>query len=312
MTKYPYAQFRFAYLAPKYWGTWLLIGLFNVLGRLPVPVSLALGRALGKLLYRVAGSRRRIAQVNFALCFPEKSPEERERLVKRLMENIGMSFMETAISLWRGANRSLPHYTITGTEHVERAQAEGRGILLVGGHYTTLDVAGRMLAQHVKFDMIYRDQPNKLFFQRVLERRERFAGISIDRKDTRTMIRRLRQGYAVWYAPDQDYGPSHSVFAPFFGIQASTITGATRLATMGKAVVIPLFHYRDDNNHYHIELGAPLENFPSGDDVDDAAQINRVVEANIRRCPEQYLWVHRRFKTRPEGEPSLYPPRKRK
>jgi KDO2-lipid IV(A) lauroyltransferase len=126
------------------------------------------------------------------------------------------------------------------------------------------------------------------------------------------MIRRLREGKVVWYAPDQDYGPKQSVFAPFFGVPAASIVATMRIAEMGRAVVVPLYHYRDENDHYHVEIQEPLENFPSGDDLADAARVNAVIERNVARYPDQYFWVHRRFKTRPEGEPPCYPLRKRR
>ncbi|MET0356116.1 MAG: lipid A biosynthesis acyltransferase, partial [Cellvibrio sp.] len=218
----------------------------------------------------------------------------------------GKAIVESALALWGPVSKLKNRYTITGLEHIEAAQARGQGVLMVGCHFTTLDIAGRMLAFHVKYDMLYRKDPNPLLAYKLVSAREGFAGSAIIKSDTRQLIRNLRQGNVVWYAPDQDFGPRHSVFAPFFGVQTATVVGTARIAKMGQAAVISFFHYRDENNHYRIEIGPPLENFPTGDDVADATRINHMIETAVAKQPEQYLWVHRRFKTRPPGEPDVY------
>lgn len=177
----------------------------------------------------------------------------------------------------------------------------------MGCHFTTLDAAARILAFHVKYDMLYRKDPNPLLAYMLIKARESFAGSAIVRSDTRQLIKNLRQGHVVWYAPDQDFGAKHSVFAPFFGVQAATVVGTARIAQLGKAVVLPFSHYRDDvNNHYSIHIEPALENYPTGDDLSDATRINQIIEQSIAKQPDQYLWVHRRFKTRPDGEASFY------
>jgi KDO2-lipid IV(A) lauroyltransferase len=154
--------------------------------------------------------------------------------------------------------------------------------------------------------MLYRKDPNPLLAYKLISARESFAGNAIVRTDTRQLIKNLRHGNVVWYAPDQDFGAKHSVFAPFFGVRAATVVGTARIAELGKAVVIPFAHYRDENNHYHLVIEPPLDGYPTGDDVSDATRINHSIETAIAKQPDQYLWVHRRFKTRPEGEPSFY------
>jgi Kdo2-lipid IVA lauroyltransferase/acyltransferase len=202
-------------------------------------------------------------------------------------------------------------YTISGLEHIHAAQAQGRGVLLVGCHFTTLDAAARILAFHIKYDMLYRKDPNPLLAYKLIQARESFAGSAIVRSDTRQLIKNLRHGHVVWYAPDQDFGTKHSVFAPFFGVQAATVTGTARIAQLGKAVVVFFAHYRDAKNIYHLVIEPALQNYPTGDDVADATHINHLIETAVAKQPDQYLWVHRRFKTRPAGEADVYPKKNR-
>lgn len=269
-------------------------------------ISMLFGRILGDLFFYTARSRRHIAEVNIAQCFPHLSTAEQRALVRKIMHSTGKSIIESSIALWGPARQLQSRYTISGLEHIEAAQAKGQGVLLVGCHFTTLDAAARILAFHVKYDMLYRKDPNPLLAYKLIKARESFAGSAIVRRDTRQLIKNLRQGHVVWYAPDQDFGAKHSVFAPFFGVQAATIMGTARIAELGKAAVIPFAHYRDQDNHYRLVIEAPLENYPTGDDVADATRINHTIETAIAKQPDQYLWVHRRFKTRPEGEASFY------
>lgn len=298
--------FRTAFLMPRYWPTWMLLGMIYIVAHLPVRLNIFLGKRLAALLYRVAGSRRRIAETNIALCFPELDEAAQAQLVRRVFDSCGIGFFETAMSLWGPCARLQQRHTISGLEHIHAAQAQGKGILLVGCHMTTLDICGRMLAFHTKVDFLYRQDPNPLLAYMLIKAREGFYGEAIITVETRKLVHNLRAGHTVWYAPDQDYGIKHSIFAPFFGIPAATVPGTARFAKLGRAVVIPFFHYRDDTGHYRIELKAPLDNFPSGDDLADITRVNQCFEQAIRAQPEQYLWVHRRFKTRPVGQPSVY------
>lgn len=300
------------YTHPRYWITWLALGVFVLVAYLPWPVSRKLGEWLGALFYRFAGSRRDIARINVDLCFPELPEAEREQLVRDILRNVGLSFVETAIALWGPDRKFKGRYTLKGLDILHRLQNEGKGVLLLGGHYSTLDVAGRIMGLNIECDMIYRVDRNPLLAAAMARARESYSGGTIPREDVRRLVRNLRKLHRIWYAPDQDYGVKNTVFAPFFGIQTATVTATARMAQMGRAQVVPFEHYRDRHGIYHVEIKEPLQNFPSGDDVADAAAVNAVVESVVRRHPEQYLWVHRRFKTRPEGEPALYPSRKKK
>ncbi|RYY74966.1 MAG: LpxL/LpxP family Kdo(2)-lipid IV(A) lauroyl/palmitoleoyl acyltransferase [Gammaproteobacteria bacterium] len=310
MDKRSIPKFHPSFYGPRYWPTWLVLGFFYLLSILPMSIGLGFGRLIGDLFYYVARSRRHITEVNIANCFPQLSADEQRQLVRKIMHSTGKAVVETAVGLWGPRYQIQKRHTITGLEHIEAARATGQGVLLIGCHFTTLDLVGRILSLHLDFDVLYRKDPNPLLAYKIAKARGDFAGEAIVRADTRRLISNLRQGNVVWYAPDQDYGAKYSVFAPFFGVQAATIVGTSRIVTMGKAIVIPLEHYRDENNHYQVVIGAPLQDYPTGDDVADATRINQVFEKAIAKHPDQYLWVHRRFKTRPPGEPSLYAKKK--
>jgi Kdo2-lipid IVA lauroyltransferase/acyltransferase len=306
LDKHSPPQFHKAFYGPRYWFTWLVLGFFQVLAVLPMSLTLGFGRLLGDVFFYLAAERRRIAQANIALCFPALSPLEQRALVRKVLRSTGKSIVESSVALWGPEKQLKQRYSITGLAHIAAAQAQGLGVLLVGCHFTTLDAAARILAFHVKYDMLYRKDPNPLLAYKLIKAREGFAGSAIVRTDTRQLIKNLRNGHVVWYAPDQDFGIKHGVFAPFFGVQAATVVATARIAQLGKAVVIPFAHYRDEHNVYRLVIEPALENYPSGDDLVDATRINHFFETAIAKQPDQYLWVHRRFKTRPNGEPSVY------
>ncbi|UTF61073.1 LpxL/LpxP family Kdo(2)-lipid IV(A) lauroyl/palmitoleoyl acyltransferase [Gilvimarinus sp. DA14] len=300
------------YVHPRYWTTWMALGVFWLVAHLPWCVSRKLGEWLGALFYRYAKSRRDITRVNVKLCFPELNQEQVEQRVREVLRNVGLSFVETAIALWGPDSKFANRYTLKGLDVLHRLENEGKGVLLLGGHYTTLDVAGRIMGLNIECDMIYRVDRNPLLAAAMARAREGYSGSTIPRDDVRLLVKNLRKGHRIWYAPDQDYGVQNTVFAPFFGVQAATVTATARMAQMGRAAVVPFEHYRDDKGIYHVEIKEPLADFPSGDDIADATAANGVVESVVRRYPTQYLWVHRRFKTRPEGEASPYSPRRKK
>lgn len=306
MDKTSAPEFHSSFYGPRYWSTWISLGFLYLVGRLPLPWATKLGAFLGHLLYYLAPSRRHIAAVNVALCFPELNAEQQQKLVRDIMRSTGINLTETCVALWGSAAQFEGRHTIEGFEHLTAALADGHGVLLMGAHFTTIDPGARGMALKIPFDVVYRRDPNMLFAYKILMARERVAEKGIVRGDIRQLVRRLREGKVVWYAPDQDYGAKNTVFAPFFGVPASTITATSSIARMGRAKVVPVAHYRDGKGGYQIIISPALENFPSGDDVADATRINSIIEAAVRRHPDQYLWVHRRFKTRPPGEENPY------
>lgn len=301
MTKWTIKDFH-----PQYWPTWLAMGLLYAVSHLPYAWQLAIGRQIGKILYLVLPRRRRIVNTNLTLCFPELNEHERTQLNKNVFASAGMAVVETGMSWWWSADKLKKLYTLEGSEHIKKAQAQGRGILAAGMHFTCMDICGRMASLEHSFGAFYREQNNPIIDKILKYKRHRDGIRPIHRHDVRGMIKGLKQGDTIWFTPDQDFGRKHSVFAPFFGIPAATITTMNRISKTTNAVVLPLSLFRLDNNQgYKIVVHPPLEDFPK-DELSDATRINAHIEQEIRQHPEQYLWLHRRFKTRPEGEDKIY------
>lgn len=292
---------------PKHWPSWLLLGLLWLLTRLPYAWLLRLGRGLGRMGYLLAQKRRRVTLRNIELCFPKLSAKEQRRLCYDSFVSLGMGLVETCLGWWGDDQRLAQLGHIEGLEHIRQAQANGQGVLLIGMHFTTLDLCGRLLCQQLDADAVYR-RHNNLVFNWAMERaRQRQFKQLITRKDIRGMLRSLRAKHALWYAPDQDYGRKNSVFADFFGVPAASVTASARLCKQTQAVALPISHYRLGNNQgYLIIVHPPLTDFPSGDAVADATRVNQAITDAIGVMPDQYMWQHRRFKTRPKGEASLY------
>jgi len=302
-------HFRAYFLHPRFWLLWLGLGLLWLVVQLPYRVLLVLGRSLGGLMYRVARSRRWIARRNLELCFPDMAEAERERLLKANFASNGIALFEMAMSWWWPPARLQRLAHIEGLEHLRQAQAEGQGVILMALHFTTLEIGAALLGQRHTIDGMYREHKNPVFdfIQRRGRERHNRDATAIERDDVRAMLKVLRAGRAIWYAPDQDYGRKQSLFVPLFGIQAATVTATTKFARLGKARVVPFTQQRlADGSGYRLVIHPPLEDFPGESDEADCLRINRWVEEVVRANPEQYLWAHRRFKTRPEGEPSLY------
>ncbi|MDF9435301.1 LpxL/LpxP family Kdo(2)-lipid IV(A) lauroyl/palmitoleoyl acyltransferase [Chromohalobacter israelensis] len=292
---------------PRYWPTWLAIGAMRLGAWLPWRVKMALGHVIGLAAWRFARSRRRITETNLALCFPELDERERARLVRETFIANGKGILETATGWCRDPEHLRHRVTFKGEEHMMQALAQGKGALIIGVHFSTLDLGGALHSLFFPADVVYRAHDNPLFERFMTRARGRIFGRAIDRHDLRDVVRRIKAGHAVWYSPDQDFGRDASVFAPFFGVQAATLKLTAKIARMTGAPVMPLiFHRNPGDASYTLEYLPALEDFPTGDDVADAARINALIEDAIRRHPEQYLWLHRRFKTRPRGEPSLY------
>ena len=302
-------RFHAYFLHPRFWLLWLGLGLLWLLVQLPYAALLRLGRVLGALMYRVAGARRRIARRNLELCFPALDEAARERLLKDNFASTGIAFFEMAMSWWwpRARLQRLAH--IEGLEHLQAAQAEGRGVILMALHFTTLEIGAALLGQRHTIDGMYREHKNPLFdyIQRRGRERHNLDASAIEREDVRGMLKVLRAGRAIWYAPDQDYGRKQSLFVPLFGIPAATVTATTKFARLGRALVLPFTQERlADGSGYRLVIHPPLADFPGESEEADCLRINRWVEQVVSATPEQYLWAHRRFKTRPEGEASLY------
>ncbi|HZJ91863.1 MAG TPA: lipid A biosynthesis lauroyl acyltransferase [Thiopseudomonas sp.] len=302
-------RFDIAFLHPRYWLLWFGLALLWLLIQLPYVVLLRLGRALGALMLRFAGSRRHIVTRNIELCFPQLSESERQHLVRENFASTGIAFFEMAMSWWWPKKRLSALVQVQGLEHLQAAQAQEQGVILMAIHFTTLEIGAALLGQQHTIDGMYRAHKNPVFdyVQRRGRERHNADAQAIKREDVRGMLKVLRQGRAIWYAPDQDYGPKQSLFIPLFGVPAATVTATSKFAKLGRALVVPMTQTRLANGQgYLIKIESPLQNFPGESDEQDCLRINQWIEQAITAHPEQYLWAHRRFKTRPEGEAKLY------
>ncbi|SEQ25986.1 KDO2-lipid IV(A) lauroyltransferase [Solimonas aquatica] len=292
---------------PRTWPTWAGIGLVWLLSWLPLPLMRGLGAGLGFAAGRLLRSRRHIVRVNLQLCFPQQSPREIEAACDAHFRDLGAGVFESAAAWFAPDWRARRWGGVEGIEHLDAAQADGSGVLLLTGHFTTLEIGARFvcLAQR-PFHAMYRPYSNAVLDYFMHYWREGRSGLpALPRDDLRALVKALRQGHAIWYAPDQTLDERISVYAPFFGVPTGTITATARLAQMGRAKVVPYFPERRDGR-YIVRFHPALENFPSGDELADAARINQVIEDGIRAAPTQYFWVHRRFKRVPPGTPNPY------
>ncbi|GAA0321463.1 lipid A biosynthesis acyltransferase [Psychrobacter aestuarii] len=309
--------FEWQFLLPKYWGIWLTFALILPLMYLPLRIQFWLGRKLGILIYRVAKSRRRDTLINLGLAFPEKPAAERELMAKQVFVNQGIGVFET-LCAWFRPNVFKRTFSISGLQHLVTAQKEGRAVILLGAHYTLLDLGGRLCTQFFPTDCMYRPQNNPLLEWFVYNGRTNVFGQQISSRDMRTLVSAIKAGHVIWYSPDQDYGLKQGVMAPFFGVPAATITASRRLAKLGSKAnppaVMALHTYRQtpDNipkgkrPHYHITITEAMCDYPSNDEVHDATRVNEILESLIRIDPTQWMWFHRRYKNTPEGRSNIY------
>ncbi|AND70854.1 lauroyl acyltransferase [Dyella thiooxydans] len=284
------------------------MGCIWLIARLSYPALMRVGHWLGALAMRIDSARRPVAEANIALCFPELDADQQAALVDAHLRDIGLMLVEFALG-WMGRDEAIARLplSIEGLEHLEQARAAGKGVLLVGGHFSHLELCARLVSQRIRIAGMYRRMDSTVFEWVVLRSRLHYADAMFEKDDIRGTVKYLRGGGTLWYAPDQDMRSKDSVFVPFFGVPAATITATHHLARMGNAVVIPFFHRRlPGNGGYALRLGAPLLGIPSDDVLEDTARVNACIEQMAREAPEQYLWVHKRFKTRPEGKPSVY------
>ena len=291
---------------PRHWGAWLLYLSMLLTAALPLRFSLALYRGIGRLMYRSSSRKRRIVRRNLELCFPELSEDAREQLVLRHFESAGMSIAETAFS-WLASDRRIAHrFTIHGLEHLKRALEKGKGAILYTGHFATIDICGHPLKHATPlFAVMYSHRSSELIDEVQLRGRLREAHEAFPSDNVRAMIRSLQRNAAVWYAPDQMYADGELV--PFFNELAMTNVATSKLARLTGAAVLPFaFRRSDPKGHYELTLHAPLDNFPTDDPVADTRRLVRYLETFVRAAPEQYQWMHRRFKDRPAPLPDLY------
>lgn len=283
------------------------MGLLRLICMLPHRMALAIGSGVGRIAHRVARSRRAVVRRNIELCFPELSPDERNALALEHFKSLGMMLIEMGLGRWASDQHLLSLTKLTGVEHVQNALDSGKGVILLCAHFTTLEMMGIELSQTIPpFDAVFRR--NRSDFMTELQRtgRERYAKSTIEKRDVKRVVRTLRDKRAIWYAPDQSYNRKGSVVMPFFGVPCMHTTATSTLARLGKAAVVPFFSRRLPDRSYEFVLLPALEDFPSEDPFVDTQRYVELLEQHIRSCPEQYFWIHRKFKDLPDGYPDYY------
>ncbi len=296
------------FIGPRYWLIWTGLAVVRLLMFLPFSWQLWLGRRLGELLFFLLPGRRFYASRNLELCFPEMAAQERSKILKDNFRNLGMSVFETAMSWWASGREMQGLYEVEGLEEVDEALAAGHGVILLTAHFTPLELCGRMLNHAgLSYDAMYRRHNNPLIEEVMRRGREKCAATVIAKKDLRGLLKSLRANRPVWYAPDQKNRASMSSVVPFFGVPAVSSVATSSIAKSSKALVLPFVGLRDGNRaRYRLKIFPPFSDFPSDDPVADTLRINQTIEGWIRDCPDQYYWVHRRFRHRPESYGDAY------
>lgn len=305
---YQPGKFQWSFLLPKYWGIWLMMCCLMLLAILPWAIQHRLAKVMGHLCFKCLKSRRYTTLRNLEVCFPEWTPEQVQENARLVFIDQMLGFFET-LNAWYQPHWFKGRVQIEGLEYIAEAKAEGKGILLLGTHSTLLDAGGYLCSQYFEPDVVYRPQNNPLLDMLIYRCRATIYANQIDHDDMRGLVRHLKNGHAIWYSPDQDFGLKQGVMAPFFGVPAATVTAHRRLLKITKAAAIPLYFYRVGdirNPRYQLLIEPPVLNLPSENEVDDATRVNQIIENQLRIAPTQYMWFHRRFKTRPEGYAEIY------
>lgn len=297
--------FQTAFLQPKYWGLWLGLGLFRLILCLPYPILTKIGLGLGKLFAKLSFGKRRIhiARRNLQLCFPKYDSTKIEEILTQNIQSVGMAIIETGMAWFWSDQRILKWSKIEGLEHLKNAP-QNAGILLVGVHFLTLELGARIVGLHHQGIGVYRPNDNPLLDWIQFRGRIRSNKAMLDRKDLRGMIKALKQGETIWYAPDHDYGRKNSVYAPFFAFPHACTTTGTRmlLRSAPNAIVVPFSPIRNsDFSGYTIKISPMVDFRDCDDELSTATKMNRVVEQEIMKALSQYMWLHRRFKHLPDG-----------
>ena len=285
---------------PRHWPAWVGIGIAALLARLPWSLQRVLGRGIGRLLMVLFGSRRRVAARNLALCFPELDADAQAALLRRSFEELGIGLFEFARAWWGSVEPMRGKVTVEGLEHLQAARAGGRGVIIISGHFVTLELAARLMCDHAPLAGMYRPHDGAVMEWAVLRGRLRYASAMFTREELRPALRHLKQGGLLWFAPDQDTRRGDSVFVPFFGRPAYSLTSTHQLARLSGAAVLGFAHVRHDDGSYTLRLTPAFEDFPSADASADTARVMAAIETMIRAAPTQYLWIHRRFKRQPD------------
>ncbi|MGW8248553.1 MAG: lysophospholipid acyltransferase family protein [Acidiferrobacterales bacterium] len=295
-------------LLPKWWPTWLVLGFLRLTVYMPNVFAEAIGSGFGDLFYLLNKKRRRVARINISLCFPELTPVARKKLLRDHFRIYGQTFIDMG-KIWWASEKYLDRYIkIEGLEHYTRQREAGKQVILLTGHFVGIDVGGPMISRHYRQIGLIKPIHNKVMDWTLGRGRVRFGSKMLLRDEgMRKVVQAIKDGYGFSYVPDEDFGPERSVFVPFLGTRAPTLTSVSKLARMTNATVIPCFAWRmSAKDGYLVHMHPPLENFPSGDDVADATRVREVLAAAVREHPEQYMWTFKFFRSQPDGKPSPY------
>jgi len=286
--------------------TSLLIGLARTLSRWPRPAMCLLSGIIGRLVYVLVRRRRRIALTNLAIAFPDQTAAEQEAIAKRHFKAFVISLIDR-FALWDGPIKQLQHMVrVSGWSHLEEARDAGP-LIVLAPHFLGLDAGGLYLSSKMPVVSVYAQQKSQALTDAMTAGRGRFPDTSLVLRNEglRAVLRHVKQGKVLYLLPDMDLGSRDAVFVPFFGLDAATVTTVSRLAKMTGAQVLPtVTRFQDDV--YHLEIFEPWRDLSSLTSEAAAARMNAFIEARVREDPHQYLWTHRRYKTRPSGEPSVY------
>jgi KDO2-lipid IV(A) lauroyltransferase len=290
---------------PPYWPAWLAIGFMWLVDKLPWAEKRLLARGLGWLVFHVICIRRRVVFTNLKLCFPELSVGQISTLARAHYDALALGLFEVCAGWWAKPG-DLPAHRVVGLENLQQALARGKGVVFLSAHFTTLEMAGRLISEHHEMGGLYRDPNHPVFAHFMRLQRAKHMRPAVHFDDLRGLVRALRSNHAIWYAPDQGKRSKSSEILPFFGVPAITNTATSKIAEMTGAAVVPFFPRREADHSYTLTILPALDNFPAADAAADAVRINRLIEEHILQAPEQYFWVHRRFKARGPGYPEVY------
>ena len=292
-------------LHPRYWLIGCGFGVLRLLAYLPYRPLMVLGRGLGWVFYHLAKRRMHISRVNLRLCFPEQTAEQREQFAKEYAISVGMGLMDFVIAWWWPDRRLAAQSDIVGVEHLQAALKKGQGVILFTPHMVSIELCGRLLASHVPVMPMYRRHENPLIEHLMKQNREAYVPTTIPRDKPRLALRMLQKKQAIWISPDQNYAGKYHVFVDFLGVPAATNTTVSRFAKLSNALVVPCVVIRQSSGRYQLMIESALNDFPQ-ELQQDTEQLQAFIERWVRLAPEQYHWMHRRFKTRPDQMPSVY------
>jgi KDO2-lipid IV(A) lauroyltransferase len=296
------------YMKPEYWPLWFAIGLLRLVSILPISAIHLLGAGAGRIIYRTVPSRRRAARINLKQAYPDFTDEKIDTLNKKAFKSLGISVFEMGLAWFTKSEVLSQLCQIEGKEHLDRAMAKNKGVILLTGHFTTLEMGGHLIGTYVdKYNAVFKNAHNPLFNAIMKHYRSKMGDELIETRNVRAIIRGLKSGHATWFGPDQDFSDQDIVFTPFLGGIASTLTATAKIAKMTGAAVVPFYPVRlDKGKGYKLIVLPALENFPSDDIEADSARVNKTIEDMVYACPEQYLWSHKRFKTQADRSTNIY------